>query len=68
MARQLRRKTNSDQNSRFCTKKWLSYARNSCQNKFVARDELPAVPAASESTVARVQTSAVDDRQRISAF
>ena len=65
MARQLRRKTKSDQNSRFCTKTWLSYARNNCQNKFVARDELPA---ASESTVARVQTSAADDRQRISAF
>ena len=68
MARQLRRKTKSDQNSRFCTKTWLSYARNNCQNKFVARDELPVVPASSESTVARVQTSAADDRQRISAF
>ena len=65
MAGQLRRKTKSDQNSKFCTETWLSYARNNWQNKFVARDELPA---ASESTVARVQTSATDDRQRISAF
>ena len=65
MARQLRRKTKRDQNSRFCTKTWLSFARNNCQNKFVARDELPA---ASESTVACVQTSTADDRQRICAF
>ena len=52
--RRLRRKTKSDQNS----KTWLLYARINCQNKFVAPDELPAVQAASESTVARVQTSA----------
>ena len=44
------------------------YARINCQNKFVAPDELPAVQAASESMVARVQTSAADGRQRISAF
>ena len=43
----------------------LLYARNDSQNRFVAKDELPAVQAASESTVAPVLTSTADDRQCI---
>ena len=42
--------------------------KSNCQSKFVATDELPAVPAASESMVVCVLTSAVADRQRVSAF
>ena len=53
---------------RFCTKTWLLYAKINCLKKSVAPDELPAVQVASESTIARVQTSATDDRQRISRF